>query len=165
MNNPELLAQLRDIHTPEPVGWWPLAPGWWILMALALVGLVALLVWLRSRRNRTTAITESLRQLKQLPETGNKQNLVTVLQLFRRVALVYSSREQVATISLDALAQRLAHQQNIALHPSSLELMRDAQYRPDTQIATDEWQNLKTDLERLLPALADDKRQPEANHV
>jgi hypothetical protein len=32
--NPDPLAQLRDIHLPEPVSWWPPAPGWW---GLALV--------------------------------------------------------------------------------------------------------------------------------
>ena len=30
---------LRDLHLPEAIGWWPLAPGWWILIAIALVGL------------------------------------------------------------------------------------------------------------------------------
>ncbi|MDC0000311.1 DUF4381 domain-containing protein [Porticoccaceae bacterium] len=32
------LAQLRDIHLPETVSWWPLAPGWWVL--IILLGLV-----------------------------------------------------------------------------------------------------------------------------
>lgn len=39
------LAQLRDIHLPEPISWWPLAPGWWALIILCL----ALSIWLVSR--------------------------------------------------------------------------------------------------------------------
>jgi hypothetical protein len=45
--NPDLTA-LRDIHDPLGNPWWPLAPGWWLLL-LALVGLVAL-IWQRRRR-------------------------------------------------------------------------------------------------------------------
>ena len=35
---------LRDLHLPEAIGWWPLAPGWWILIAIALVGLGFLII-------------------------------------------------------------------------------------------------------------------------
>ena len=38
--NPDLLSQLRDIHTAAPVPWWPPAPGWWVLALLVLVLLV-----------------------------------------------------------------------------------------------------------------------------
>ena len=31
------LAQLRDIHLPEPILWWPLAPGWWVLIVLYFI--------------------------------------------------------------------------------------------------------------------------------
>lgn len=165
MSNPDLLSQLRDIHTPAPVGWWPLAPGWWILLILIIIGIAALIVWLRSKRKRVTAISESLRQLKQLPDSGGKQELVTLLQLFRRAALVYHSREQVAAISLDQLAQSLAEQHGLHLSSSSLELMRDAQYRPDTQIDPDEWQQLKVDIEKLLPGLTQPAQSREAQHV
>lgn len=40
MDSEELLAQLADIHLPEPVGLWPPAPGWWILALLLLVSAV-----------------------------------------------------------------------------------------------------------------------------
>lgn len=39
------LDQLADIHLPDAVSWWPLAPGWWALLALFVVGCIALLLW------------------------------------------------------------------------------------------------------------------------
>jgi hypothetical protein len=41
---------LRDIHLPDPIGWWPPAPGWWLLALTALV--LAVLAALRWRRGR-----------------------------------------------------------------------------------------------------------------
>jgi hypothetical protein len=40
--NGDPLAQLRDWHLPDPIQWWPPAPGWWIsaavFLALLLLG-------------------------------------------------------------------------------------------------------------------------------
>jgi len=54
MNPQDPLSQLRDIHLPETGGFWPPAPGWWVLMVLALIALawVVLAVIRRRRRNR-----------------------------------------------------------------------------------------------------------------
>lgn len=49
---PELLAQLRDVHLPEPVSWWPLAPAYWGLLALAFFVLLMVVFWLRRKPQR-----------------------------------------------------------------------------------------------------------------
>ncbi|MBU2955291.1 DUF4381 domain-containing protein [Marinobacter sp. F3R08] len=54
MNPQDPLSQLRDIHLPETGGFWPPAPGWWIL-AIALVAMLSALIWLflqRRKKNR-----------------------------------------------------------------------------------------------------------------
>jgi hypothetical protein len=39
--------ELRDIQDLDPIGWWPLAPGWLVLIALGLLALVLLLLLIR----------------------------------------------------------------------------------------------------------------------
>lgn len=53
--NPIDVSQLplRDIHLPAEVAWWPPAYGWWILLAvLAVLGVIAALVYRRRFRER-----------------------------------------------------------------------------------------------------------------
>ncbi|GAB5498192.1 MAG: DUF4381 domain-containing protein [Pseudohongiellaceae bacterium] len=53
MDSEELLTQLADIHLPEPVGFWPPAPGWWVLAVLLLIAaVVAWRVYARQHARR-----------------------------------------------------------------------------------------------------------------
>ena len=53
MNPADPLAQLNPLREPAAIGWWPLAPGWWLLIILVLI-LCAVALWqlfARYRRN------------------------------------------------------------------------------------------------------------------
>lgn len=102
--NPDPLSDLRDWHLPDPVSWWPPAPGWWLLAGLTLVGLwLAFRSWQRWRRQGSST-QAALRQLDELGKTlardGDRRRFVVgVSQLLRRLALTRYSREQVAGLS------------------------------------------------------------------
>ena len=54
------LEQLRDIRLPGEVAWWPLAPGWWIVIGIAFAAALLATFWLQQRRRslRQRALNE-----------------------------------------------------------------------------------------------------------
>ena len=95
---------LRDIHLPEAVGWWPLAPGWWFLIFLAAAGLVYFLYkeFLKWRQNaaRRIALSE-LRRVRTDYEAGADVLALSkdLSELLRRAMLAYAPRGEVAGLT------------------------------------------------------------------
>lgn len=58
--NAQALADLRDIHMPDAISIWPLAPGWYLLAGLMLLLLVSLYsyyhYWKKHKRYRKQAL-------------------------------------------------------------------------------------------------------------
>lgn len=100
-----LLEQLAPDRAPPPLGWWPLAPGWWAVMGLLLLAL-ALAAWLRKRRRQPSVKRwqrMALRELAQLQATDDDATLARGLQqLLRRYAIARYGRETVAALSGEA---------------------------------------------------------------
>jgi len=95
------LAGLHDIHLPEPVSWWPPAPGWWLLALLVVLIGAVVIGWLRWRKAQQAkakvfsqyemidqALVE-MDRLQQLTSSGaDVHRTVTELSgLLRRVAM------------------------------------------------------------------------------
>lgn len=104
--NPEQIP-LRDLHLPEPIGWWPLAPGWWFLAVVALLGLVLLLRLYWRRRAGGAARRHALRRLDELTlEFDQHHDAVAfaarLSELLRRTMLAYAPRQEVAGLTGDA---------------------------------------------------------------
>ena len=95
------LATLRDIHLPEAVSFWPLAPGWWGAAALLIVFVgVGLLILQRRRQSLRRA---ALRELDSIERSfridANAATLAERLSsLLRRFALTRFRPVDVAAL-------------------------------------------------------------------
>jgi hypothetical protein len=88
---------LRDIHLPEPIGWWPPALGWWLVAALVLVAAALYGVhYYRARHKRAAlrAMTRVRAALEQGAEpVACLQFMSTTLRRFAMTAVARGSVE------------------------------------------------------------------------
>ena len=95
--DPASLDNLHDIIVPEAVSfWWPLAPGWWIVLGSVLLLSVAW-VWQFTKARRRNAYRRAA--LTQLTEISDHPRALPVL--LKRVALSAYPRSDVAKLSGD----------------------------------------------------------------
>ena len=97
---------LRDLHLPEAIGWWPLAPGWWVVVALALVACGYLLRLYLEKRSRGAARRHALQELSRLTAEFERHGDVIAFssamsELLRRTMLAYAPRSEVAGLTGD----------------------------------------------------------------
>lgn len=130
---------LKDIHEPEAIGWWPPAVGWWILAVLIPL-LIIFLVWFYKRLTRKTALKTAhkiLAKIKQDATRDNLHKLSDLSVLIRRVAISVSPRTKSAGLTgrqwlafLDRSVKGLPFSEGIG------QLLADAPYRktPPTEL-------------------------------
>lgn len=97
------LDQLRDIHLPEAIGVWPLAPGWWLLLALCLLA-GGLLFWhidrrRRARRYRKLAVAELEARYRDFQHSEDTGAYVSASQAILRRAALHRYADQRAVIA------------------------------------------------------------------
>jgi hypothetical protein len=101
--NPEEIP-IRDLHLPETIAWWPVAPGWWILLGLLLCGF-GFLAWRALQKYRLHAPRRrALSQLRLLESEYVRNNDAISLglrlsELLRRAMLAYARRDEVAGLT------------------------------------------------------------------
>lgn len=102
-NVPDPLQDLRDVHLPDPISWWPPAVGWWMIL-VGLVIVVGLVLLATSHRRRTRLRRVALGQLEQVKQhyavhADDQWAITEVSHLLRRYALAVFSRSEVAGLS------------------------------------------------------------------
>jgi hypothetical protein len=103
----EKALPLRDLHLPEPIGWWPLAPGWWVILVIVATAL-GYVLWRLYRRwqfnaPRRFALRELARYEAEFLEHRDAVTLGKQLsELLRRGMLAYARRDEVAGLTGEA---------------------------------------------------------------
>ena len=97
---------LRDLHLPEAIGWWPLAPGWWVVIALLAIGAGFLIrrywqVWARgaARRHALQALGQITADFEQHHDAVTFS--ANLSELLRRTMLAYAPRQDIAGLTGD----------------------------------------------------------------
>ena len=139
----DALQGLRDYHLPEAVSWWPLAPGWWMLLTFAVLILAVFAWWLLRQHRRRAAARQAIRELTVLRTALKQQRddaafLRGVSKLLRRYVLAVCPR-QAATLTgeewlafLDARGGAGRFSNGPGRH------LVDAPYRRTAEIAVDD---------------------------
>jgi hypothetical protein len=147
----DALAKLKDIHLPSAVSWWPLAPGWWILLALFLVMLV-LVIYLYIRSQRKTSqeiiIEQSLQIFYQLQQQSltPKILIMELSELLRRTAISLYGRDEVANLAGNDWLQFLnKHGSTKAFTEGVGRALAEQPYRPNVDYNRDALLGLTND--------------------
>lgn len=136
------LSQLADIHLPAAVSFWPPAPGWWVLAAMLLCGLVLLgYVQVRrwQQRQRLTRVLAELARARAdwRKADDSKRNaaglalLYAINSLLKRVALLQFPEAQVAPLAgTDWLTFLDTHGNTQDFSTGAGKVLADGEYRP-----------------------------------
>ena len=95
------LDNLHDIIVPEPIGIFPLAPGWIVLILLFLTllfhfGWQKYMLYIKAQYRR-----DAIAELETLTENSREDTLL-LLSLAKRVGISAYGRERIATLRNDA---------------------------------------------------------------
>ncbi|HFD13222.1 MAG TPA: DUF4381 domain-containing protein [Crenotrichaceae bacterium] len=140
MEQPSL--PLKDIHLPQAVSWWPLAPGWWILVLLC--GLVFLCWYYRNTLRAWLAPGIGKTASRQLNKITSNQRLSTqqkiqgISQLLRQTAMSLYPRDQVAGLAGQQWLRFLdGDDPQKPFSNGAGRCLTDAPYRPDSELDLD----------------------------
>lgn len=156
--------ELRDIHLPEPISWWPPAPGWWLLLGLVVLVIVAVFL-LRLYRKKQALKKQVMAEFEAIctnyQTEKNTLALVRALSiLLRRACISFYPRSEAAGLTGAAWLEFLDYtgpEKKFSTEPGCL--LATAPYLAETT-------TLDIDAEQLMQLCAHWlKAQPHKNHT
>lgn len=131
---------LHDIVDEHSVSWWPLAVGWWLVIAALLLGLIVFTLWWR-RLRKQRRLHKRIEAALHTPATS-----ISELNLrLKQILLIKYPRSQLAHLNAEAWQQRLAAELPDSQRDDFLAQLTpytSLQYQSHDQTAVDAYQAL-----------------------
>ena len=124
---PDNLPELRDIHLPEEVSFWPIGYGWWVILIAISATLILLKMWSYLRRKSKKLY--ALRQLKKLEGKNSVKAAARVSEILRRICIY--KYPQAVSLSGDEWINFLTNQGKINLEDNIKDILINAPYMPN----------------------------------
>jgi len=86
--------QLHDIHLPEQVSNYPIAPGWWLLLTL----IILIAVWSYKVFNKNKRLNSSKKQALAILANNPSLPAKECISLLKWAAMQYGNRQQLAKL-------------------------------------------------------------------
>lgn len=133
-----LKQQLRDVHLPAEVSWWPLAYGWWILIVLSALGVTALIYYFFRNRKQNAYRHSAIRELNiAYTLCQQKNDVAAYLQsanaILKRSVLHFSKQHDAASQSGQAWLNTLARSTSGELSLELKDALASQVYRANAQ--------------------------------
>ena len=119
------LPELRDIHLPEGVSAWPIAYGWWVILA-AIIGLIALFYLISYLRKKSKKLY-ALHLLKTVYGHDTLDSAVQMSQILRRIC-VYKYKDAATLFGKPWVEFLNTHTKGRKLDDKTAELLIEAPY-------------------------------------
>lgn len=141
--NSILEQQLRSLHMPEAVSWWPPAPGWWVLFAalMFLTGFAVLTLYKHIQKNRYRKLARNELEAAYSKWQGsddNSQYVQLASAVIKRSIIAAGGEVQVASQTGQQWTQTINHWAKTPLSDQASQAMIDAGYRANPNIDIDD---------------------------
>ena len=146
------LEQLRDIHLPDTINSWILAPGWWtVIIALTVFSVYLARRWF-VRRSRLKLLKPASIELKAIENlTPDNQAITRLSALLKRICLIYYPAKKVASLSGDDWITFLnQHADKPLFDDVSTKLFTQVAYQPEQILEKSQWLKLIRQSEQII---------------
>ncbi|MCK5002309.1 MAG: DUF4381 domain-containing protein [Gammaproteobacteria bacterium] len=95
--------ELRDIHLPEAISWWPPAPGWWFLLGSIILIIAAIFLFKRYQKKQALK-KQVLAEFENIcTQYQSDKNAIALIQsmsiLLRRACISFYPRSEAASLT------------------------------------------------------------------